>query len=636
MNKNILLLVAFLLLSGWQLNAQTDKKVQKLFGEARSSFSARNYSQTIELCNRILKNDAGYVNAHLLLADLYNEQDSVKPEIQHLLKAEAISGDTLILFRLGEAFYKNGNYSEALCYYEKYSNYTRIPEKRQSLLASKIASCRFAINSIENPVEFNPINVGEGVNSPNDEYWPTPSLDGSRLFFTRLVKDPGKLPQEDFYIAENDSGSWSRATAIGEINTNENEGAQALSADAKILFFTACNRGDGYGSCDIYYSLFQNGRWSRPQNAGSGLNTISWEAQPSFSSDNRFLYFSSDRSGGKGKKDLWRIEFKGFSSDGKPQWGKPENMGGKINTFGDEISPFIHANNHNFYFASDGLVGMGRLDLFTAEIEPSGEVVNVKNMGYPINTNKDELGLTINSIGQTAYFSSARNAENGLDIFSFDLGRELRPTPVSYIKARVLDKATGQPVEADVDLVDLSAVNGKNRVETANENGEIMLCLPLLHNYSFTVSEPGYLFFSKSIQLKDAKTLGDPFVFDIYLDPIEIGAKMDLYNIYFEIDSFRILPESKPELEKLTLFLQNNPELKVEVQGHTDNTGTPERNQVLSEERAKSVVDYLVSRGIAVLRLHYKGFGENVPVANNDTEQGRTLNRRTTIKIAGK
>jgi len=163
-----------------------------------------------------------------------------------------------------------------------------------------------------------------------------------------------------------------------------------------------------------------------------------------------------------------------------------------------------------------------------------------------------------------------------------------------------------------------------------------MLCLPLSRNYSFTVSEPGYLFYSRSILLKDEKTLVDPLVLDIKLDPIEIGAQMNLYNIYFETDSFRILPASEPELERLTAFLKTNPNLKVEIQGHTDNTGSAERNQLLSEERAKSVVDYLVRKGIQSARLHFKGYGENVPVADNETEQGRTLNRRTTVLISGK
>ncbi len=618
--------------SNWGYS-QTSKKTEKLFQDAKEQFAAKNYKETIRMCNRILSDSPEFVQAHLLLADLYKEQDSVRLEIEQLRKAEALTSDSLIFFRLGEAYYEASNYSEALRYYNRYSPYTRMSEKRQFLLACKIASCKFAINSIKNPVEFDPQNMGNEINSIDDEYWPVPSLDGKKLVFTRLRNDTG-YPQEDFYIAENDSGNWENAKPIDEINTSDNEGAQSLSADSKILFFTACNRKEGFGSCDIYYSRFQNGRWSNPENAGSPLNTNYWEAQPSFSSDNKYLYFSSNRKGGKGNKDIWRAEFLGFSENGKPQWKEPVNLGSQVNTEGDEISPFIHANNHNFYFASDGLVGMGGEDLFTAEIDESGRIENVKNMGYPINTNKDELGLTISSIGNTAYFSSARDAEKGLDIFSFNLDRGLRPTPVSYVKAKITDKKSGTPVKALIDLADLSFRVPKTRTEEADENGEIMLCLPLSRNYSFTVSEPGYLFYSKSIMLKDEKTLVDPLALNIELVPIEIGAQMNLYNIYYETDSFRILPESEPELERLTTFLKSNPKLKVEIQGHTDNTGTQERNQVLSQLRAKSVVEYLTGKGISSSRLQYKGYGSDVPVASNETPEGRTLNRRTTVLIS--
>lgn len=627
-------ILVILIFTGSPCFSQNDKKLDKLFEDAKQQYSAKNYNEMVNICKRILNDSPDFVQAHLLLADVYKEQDSVRLEINHLIKASEFTNDTLIYFRLGEAYYDLANYSEALSFYNLYSPYTRMSEKRQFLLACKIASCKFALNSIQNPVEFDPQNMGNEINSPDDEYWPTPSVDGKKLVFTRLTKDSG-YPQEDFYISENDSGNWENAKPIDDINTRENEGAQSLSADSKILFFTACNRTDGFGSCDIYFSHFQNEKWSNPENAGSLLNTASWEAQPSFSSDNKYLYFSSNRKGGSGKKDIWRAEFLGFSETGKPQWKEPVNLGPKVNTGEDEISPFIHANNRNFYFASDGLIGMGGQDLFTAEINESGEVENVRNMGYPINTNKDELGLTISSIGNTAYFSSAREAEKGLDIFSFNLDRGLRPTPVSYVKAKITDKKSGAPVKAMIDLADLSFRTPRTRVEEADEDGEIMLCLPLSRNYSFTVSEPGYLFYSKSFMLKDAKTLVDPLALNIELEPVEIGAQMNLYNIYYETDSFRILPESEPELQRLTTFLQTNPKLTVEIQGHTDNTGTAERNQELSRLRAKSVVDYLKAKGISPDRLQYKGYGASIPVATNDTPEGRTLNRRTTVLISG-
>jgi outer membrane protein OmpA-like peptidoglycan-associated protein len=182
-------------------------------------------------------------------------------------------------------------------------------------------------------------------------------------------------------------------------------------------------------------------------------------------------------------------------------------------------------------------------------------------------------------------------------------------------------------------LVNLSAGSKNHRTEKADENGEILLCLPLNSNYAFNVSEPGYLFYSQSIQLAGSNSIQNPFIFNIQLEPVKIGAEMNLYNIYFETDSFRILPESEPELIKLVSFLHNNSDLGVEIQGHTDNTGRPENNLSLSEQRAKSVVQYLILKEISPNRLTAKGYGAARPVAPNDTWEGRKLNRRTTVKI---
>ena len=629
---NIISLV--LLLIGSTVVAQSNKQTEKLFESAKSLYSQNNYTKAIQVCNQILDKDSNHIDTHLLLAEIYHDSDSTKQEINHLTKAMKGSDNPLIDWRLGEAFYKLGMYSEALSFYKKYKVQKNIPEKRQFLLACKMANCEFAIKSIENPVDFEPKNLGNEINSENDEYWPTPTLDGKHLVFTRLLKDKGQRPQEDFFMAELDSLQWDVEPMKG-VNTSDNEGAQTLSADSKIMFFAACNRPDGFGSCDIYFSRFIDGRWSEPKNAGQPLNTNAWESQPSFSSDNRYLYFSSNRPGGKGGKDIWRIEFKGFSSAGEPMWGKPENLEA-LNTAGNEISPFIHANNQNFYFASDTQIGMGGFDLFSAIIDEDGNIHDLKNMGYPINTYKDDMGLTINSIGDVAYFSSAREADRGLDIFSFNLTRGLQPQPVTYVKATVRNKKTHKPIAANIELVNVNSRQEKTRIQKADKNGEAMLALPLRRNYAFNVSEDGYMFYSQSVQLADANTLTDPIVLDIELEPIEVGAQMELYNIYFETDSFSILPTSEPELQKLATFLKSNGQLKVEIQGHTDSSGNPTGNLELSKNRAKSVVDYLTNNGISISRLSSEGFGDTHPIATNDTPEGRRQNRRTTIKILAK
>ncbi len=613
---------------------QSGSKAQKQFEKARKSYLMHNVDDAIEEAVALLGKHPDYVNAALLLADIYYDIDSTEQEIIYLEKANEYSDKPAIAYRLAEANYSIGLCDVAIVYYKKYLQTAKVTEVRKSEIRRKIENCEFAVEAKKHPVKFHPKRLPENINSANDEYWPSLSINQKQLVFTRLVKEEGQIPNEDFFISKRSQHGWGLASPIVEINTPKNEGAQSISVNGKLLFFTACNRASGYGSCDIYYSVKVNGKWGTPKNVGAPVNGRSWETQPSLSSNNRYLYFSSNRRGGKGRKDIWRAELLGFTGDGKIKWGEPENLGDSINTPGNEISPFIHANNKNFYFASDYRIGMGGFDLFTAKLKADGSFSEAENMGYPINTIEDEQGLIISADGVAAFFSSARNPSTGLDIYTFELAEKMRPQPVTYARAKVIDAVTQKPVRAKIELVDLSDLAEK-RTEIADEKGVALLCFPIGSNYAFNVSEKGYLFYSQSFQLDDSKTVANPYKIKIKLKPIELGGKMNLYNIYFETDSFAILPESEPELQKLVAFLTLNPELKVEVQGHTDNSGNSSKNLALSELRAKSVVNYLVGRGIARNRLTSVGYGENRPVATNETKKGRKLNRRTTIKIVG-
>ncbi len=615
--------------------AQDNKKAQKWFEEAKKEYSLQSYPQAVDLCRKILDRDPGFVDARLLLADIYFALDSTQLEIIQLEKAAQQSDLPQINYRLGNAYFNTGNYESAKKVLKIYAETPGLSQNRKTEIERLLESCRFAAEAVKHPVDFDPVRLPDNVNSVNDEYWPNLSIDQKKLVFTRLIKNPGSRPQEDFFISEFDSAGWGRAQPIVEINTPENEGAQIVSADGRLLFFTACNRRNGRGSCDIYYSRWQGGSWTVPRNAGA-INSRYWEAQPGFSSDGRFLYFSSNRLGGKGKKDIWRAELLDFDQNGVATWKKPVNLGPEINTEGNEISPFIHPNNRNFYFASDFHTGMGGLDVFVSEIENDSVFSAPGNLGYPINTFHNEQGLFISPNGRTAYFASERNQDTGLDIYSFNLDESLRPEPVTYVHAVIADAKTSKPVQAQLELVNLTDEKRSVRKETTGANGEALLCLPVGDRYGFSVSKEGYLFFSESFALDEPKNVYEPYDLFIRLQPVEVGSEMNLYNVYFETDSFSILRESEPELQKLVEFLQKNSGLKVEIQGHTDNSGGNEKNQVLSELRARSVVDYLVKNGIGKNRLHAAGYGETRPVATNETEEGRRQNRRTTIKITEK
>lgn len=615
------------------MNAQTSKKVDDLYAGAKKQFETKDYQGTIKTCNQILSAEPGFKDAHLLLADVYGKLDSVDLEIFHLNKAGEIGREWEVVFRLGEAHFKKADYSEALRYYNIYSDYKYIDEKRQFLLACKIASCRFTIHPEYNTVDLMQPN---GRNSKTEEYWPVTSADKKVLIFNRMVKNQKQGQQEYFLTEGYDTVRWDISKPLTDMNVIDNQGIQKITDSLKIMFFTACNREDGFGDCDIYFIKFENGKWSSPVNAGKPLNSEFWEAFPSFSADNRFLYFSSDRTGGVGKKDIWKAELLGFSDEGLPRWKEPVNLGNIINTNGNEISPVLHPKKQHIYFISDTHAGMGGFDLFEAEIDLAGNVRNLQNLGYPINTINDDPGLNISSIAGSAYFTSSRISDKGLEIFAFNLDSGLVTTPVSYVKIKVTDLITKLSKPANVKVENQSVKSDRVKTQQTNEKGETMFCLQLNRNYVLSISEPGYLFYSTNLKPVEKNSIDRPEVMEIRLQPIEIGAEVQLYNIYYETDSFRILPQSEPELQNLVTFLKNNGQLKIEIQGHTDSSGSAQANQVLSERRAKSVVDYLTGKGIQANRLKWAGYGDKVPIATNETPEGRTLNRRTTIKILEK
>ena len=632
----LLLIFIFVIILVPGVNAQSDKKLDKLFSDARQQFSLQSYGSAIDIAYKIIEKDSSYPDAWLLLADIYHEIKDTEQEIFSLKKAGSLSDMPLISLRLGNALLSNGKYEEALNYYTDYLEKEKVQSDRRKELELRMESCRFAMDALKNSVEFDPQRLSDSVNSSFNEYWPSLSIDNSRLVFTRLIKAPGRMPQEDFFVSERTDNGWSFARPLEEINTPDNEGAQCLSADGSVLFFTACNRTGGQGSCDIYYSVLSDAGWTDPVPAGPPLNSSSWEAQPTLSSDGRFLYFSSNRQGGKGGKDIWRAELAGLGTHGIMKWKEPVNLGDSINTPGNETSPFVHAGNKNLYFASDYHQGMGRFDIFMSEIIDDSTFSKPVNLGYPINTFNDEQGMFISADGMTAFFSSPRYNPPDIDIYSFILEETLRPHPATYVSVNVYDKKNMFPVTASVMLTKLTSGDFAERTEVTDKNGKALLCLPAGTNYAFSVSKEGYLFYSEHFDLSEAKHIYDPYELDIMLEPVDIGAEMNLYNIYFETDSFAILPESEPELIKLAEFLDSNKSLKVEIQGHTDSTGDSEHNLKLSENRARSVTRYLIEYGIESERLVWSGFGEDKPVADNDSEEGRRLNRRTTIKILGK
>jgi hypothetical protein len=434
---------------------------------------------------------------------------------------------------------------------------------------------------------------------------------------------------EDFFYADLAAGSIADAVKLNyPPGKDDDAGAICISPDGRLLFFTACFRADSYGSCDLYFSEKTGDTWSMAKNMGAHINSASWDAQPSVSPDGKTLYFASNRKGGAGSSDLWKTE---RMPDGT--WGKPVNLGIMVNTPDAEMAPFIHHDNQSLYFSSKGHPGMGGADLFKSD-RKTGSWGQPVNLGYPINSKADELVVIVNPQGDQGYISSnSLEGEGGYDIFMFGLHEAARPVPVSYLKGKVYDRMNGTPLEAGFELIDIELDSAIITANSDRHSGEFLVCLPVNRNYALNVSCSGYLFFSERFPFSEITTRMDPVIKDIPLEKLAVGKTMVLRNIFYETDQYQLKSISFPELDKLVEFLVSNPSLRIEIGGHTDDQGTAVYNDELSSNRARAVFDYLLEMGINEERITYKGYGESIPFASNETDEGRALNRRTEITI---
>lgn len=621
----------FIFLLSFQLIAQethTSRKAGKIYREAKSLIAVKDLQTAKSLLQKALSIDHQFVEAWILLGDVNIGLEDKEAAIQAYRKSIPLAPrfSFPMYYRLAVAEHSMGYYSDALKHIRKYLSSKKISEPyRKKALALK-SSCEFSISAVKNPVSFNPENLGPNVNSDADEYLPALSADGSTLIFTRSSNQDGSR-NEDFYLSYHDTDDWTFAESIGEpINTAQNEGAQCITADGKTLYFTACSRSDSYGRCDLYTSEFVDGYWSQPVNLGSNVNTENWESQPAISSDGRQLFFVSNRPGGVGKKDIW-VTYK----NNKGNWTKAKNLGKDINTSKDDVSPFLHWDNQTLYFSSKGYVGMGGFDVFLSRLNELGEWGTVKNIGYPINSPSDENSLIVAKDGRTAYFASAyfKQGRTDLDLYTFDLPQESRAREVAYVQGTIIDSKTKKPLVAEIDLVDLKS-GSSYKSSQSDLDGDFMLCLPSDSEYALTVTKKNYLFYSENIQMHRE---GSILLKNFKLQPLEVGEQVRLDNIFFEFNSYELKDESVTELNKIIKFMESNPFLVVEIGGHTDNSGSESYNLDLSEQRAQSVKNALVQRGLPSRRIQTKGYGMYVPLNDNSSEEEKAINRRTELKI---
>lgn len=629
----------FALSSSAQQYTTSDKRAIKHFETAMTAINQREIALGLEEIEKAIGRDEEFIEAWLLKADLHIESRQIDEAIAAMERSVAVNPDFFPnkYYTLGQLYMDEERYQEALDQFARLEKYRDVRAEIRQQAARQMESCEFAIEAMKNPVPFDPKNLGEGVNTWMSEYYPSITVDGQQLLFTREVQtDPSKRGQEDFFISEWDGEHWRPARAMSHINTPGNEGAPAISPDGQTMVFTACDfygsygpERDGYGSCDLFYTYKMGNGWARAQNMGSKINTAHWESQPSISADGKTLYFvRGNRNPAQRNSNIYMSQ---LNDDG--EWESPIKLSATINTERNEESVLIHPDGKTLYFSSNGHPGMGGLDIFKSTRIGENEWTTPENVGYPINTSGDENSLLVSPMGDIAFFASDRpGGYGGLDLYSFELPDHLRPEPVGYVRGLVYDAENKKPLYARFELIDIE--NGEVVVTSFSDSqdGSFLVALPYNRRYALNASKKGYLFYSDHFDVKGQQEAAGQTI-EIPMLKVSDGQTIVLNNVFFDTDKFDLKPESRAELNKLAEFMTMNPDVQIEIGGHTDNQGSAAHNVTLSQNRATAVEGYLVQQGIDAERLSAKGYGQNKPIADNDTETGRAQNRRTEVKV---
>ncbi|MDA7501899.1 OmpA family protein [Chitinophagales bacterium] len=621
------LILSMVLFLGMGLNAQVSKKAQKLFDAGSLAYLNGNTELALEKLGKVVEICPSHAEAYGIQGKILSDLERYDEALAVYEKAGFLNPDKehRTLYEMGKILMTANRLEEAKARFEEVIVHENSRAELERIANLQLNTVNFRIEAIANPVPFVPISLGDSLNSDFPEYLPTLTVDEEAMYFTRRLKGQA-YDNEQFFVSRKDSlGEWSNAIEMSsKINTAWNEGALSISPDGKRLFFAATDRSDSYGGYDIYYSFKVADKWSNPKNINRPVSTQYWDSQPSISADGKELYFSSKRPSSKGGADLYMSRLE------NNRWQDPVNLT-LLNTKKDEQCPFIHPDGNTLYFSSNGHMGMGDADLFLSKRQEDGSWGTPINLGYPINNHDNQNSLIVSADG-TRGFYSAFNEETDLDLFTFEMPTELQPEFVTYIKGVVRSAETQEAVYSKVEITNLETGASAGQTISSKADGSFLISLPTGADYSFTVSHPDYLFYSKNLQATRSNA-NEPLLLTIELSPIAKGETIVLENIFFETGSFVLEESSFTELDKLADLLQKNPTTQITIIGHTDNVGSEDANKSLSKKRAQAVQEYLINTGITSNRCLYEGMGEAEPIADNETAEGRSKNRRTEIKL---
>lgn len=578
---------------------------------------------------------------NLKMGNCYIHSVDKKKAIEHIEKAIRLKPDVDIdaHYLLGKAYHFNLEWDKAIEEYSRCLN--KKSESNDAELATakrKIEECKVGKKLMASPLNVKIENLGSAINTEFDEYCPVISADESVMYFTSKREgttggtetDQGEYT-EDIYFSENKNGKWTPAKNLGApINSDRNDATVNMSVDGQRLFVY---RDASKVDADISESRLHGKQWSAPVKLSGGINTKQQETSAAFTPDEKSIYFVSNKPGGYGGKDIYVSHL-----TSKGDWGPAENLGPPVNTEMDEDAVFMHPDGKTLYFCSNGHSTMGGFDIFVTVFE-NGKWSEPQNIGYPINTPDNDVSFVISASGKHAYYASAREGSLGKrDIYMVTFLEDTvqkAPQPQLALLSGTVTDEEGKPLGASIEVIDNIKAQSVASFESNSETGKYLVSLPAGRNYGIVVRKEGHLFHSENVDIPASKgyvEINRPVV----LRKPEVGKKIILNNIFYDFDKANLRMESMSELQRVLEVLNEMPSLKIEVSSHTDNRGSDEYNQKLSQARAQSVVDFLISKGITADRVIAKGYGKTQPVATNDTDEGRQLNRRTEFKILSK
>jgi len=616
-----------------QAQLSQNKKAREAYEQAAKRYAERKPAEALELYQKALERDPSFGEAAYQIARLYDADRQPERAAEWYRKAVDLRPDSPVsqpaYAWLGSFYLKKGAYAEAKTALEAVT--AKAPAGVLSRRANRqFETILFAEEAVKKPLTFRVNRLSNVVNAFDSQYFPVLTADRETMIFTGIANPLG---DEDLYLSRRvEELGWSKPVSLSSaINTPDNEGTAAISADGRTLVFTVCQgKRRGFGNCDLYASYRRGDDWSEPENLGADVNSPSWDSQPALSADGRTLYFVSDRPGGVGKRDLWVCQ---READGR--WGAARNLGKAVNTPEDDVSPFLHANGQTLFFASEGYVGLGGFDVWMTEWD--GKTWSKpENLGYPLNTHEDQVGLFVTADGKKGYYSVEERIEKDRrrsSLYECEIPEQLaaRFKRANVLKGLVTDAKTRQPLEAEVELYNLKTNQLEGRVSADPTSGTYAVVLPEGGEYAVTVSRAGYFF--KSLSFDFSAKAGADKRLDLPLEPLKKDAREALNNVFFESGKWELDEKSKPELDKLVRLLKANPALRLEISGHTDDVGDDKRNLELSLKRANAVRNYLTAAGIDPKRLETKGYGETRPVVPNTSDEARQQNRRMEAQI---